>query len=86
MYTRGHKDIRGRVDWNSYNDHVQGKSRQQCKSYFTNVVRIQTRDLKQVVTEEDTHLADMILELMRVGGDRAKLRANHPEMDEESFA
>ena len=59
-FAKEFRDHRDRVDWNSYDSQVEGKTRQQCKSYYTNVLKHQITELREALSSQQKMMGEYI--------------------------
>ncbi|CAL6062452.1 Myb-like_DNA-binding domain-containing protein [Hexamita inflata] len=75
----------GRVDWNSYSNQVEGKSRQQCKSYFTNVLKQSLEAFKEQDVKWNEFVQEFICDFMLLNGDEAELQKKYINLSPNQF-
>ncbi|CAL5979203.1 Homeobox-like_domain superfamily [Hexamita inflata] len=82
QFTSTNKDINDKINWQSYTNQVADKTKIQCKSYFTNVLK-NLQILQQPVF--DKLVVDMIYYFMIYNGDMKKTREQFSQLDDNQF-
>ncbi|CAL6076827.1 SANT/Myb_domain [Hexamita inflata] len=81
MYVKEHQNNQ-KIKWAQYNQQVTGKTQQQCKSYYTNVLKQQLEE--QPSKFNQSVLIDLIYNMV-TDGDLLKTRSQYNQLTELQF-
>ncbi|CAL6076829.1 SANT/Myb_domain [Hexamita inflata] len=82
-FAKTHHLSNQKVKWTVYKDQVEGKSRQQCKSYYTNVLKHLLVD--EIPKYDINIIIDLIYQFLVTNGDIVKFRSHFKQLTDKQF-